>query len=337
MKCEGCLPLLEEYADGELDAGAAARVEAHLEDCAACARAHRKLEEERAVFLTYECDAAPARGFWDDVLAKIDAEQDARAASARPASLPARARARLAVALGEFAAPRLSPALTAALLLFAVALTVALMKYAAPPEASPARETAEATAPREADEGAAPSSPSSSPNQGGAVASNGPARGEDERARDENEEREHVGNKDEKNGEGGGRRENVASRQRGEEKLARVNRAERASVGGGEASEARRTASSASRQESAPDRLVREAEQKYLAAIRLLSRDVSSRRARLDEETRGRFEQTLAAVDRTIADTRRAAREHPRDPVAVQYMLTAYAKKVEVLREMTRY
>jgi hypothetical protein len=110
-----------------------------------------------------------------------------------------------------------------------------------------------------------------------------------------------------------------------------VNRA-----GGGEASETPRTAA-ASRQESAPDRLVREAEGKYLAAIRLLSRDVGSRRARLDDDTRARFERTLAAVDRTIADTRRAAREHPRDPVAVQYMLTAYAKKVEVLREMTRY
>src|SRR5215207_6908754 len=187
MKCEGCLPLLEEYADGELDAGAAARVEAHLEDCAACAREHRKLEAERAVFLAYECDAAPAEGFWDDVLSKIDAATDAHTASARPASLPARAR--LAAALGVFAAPRLSPALTAALLLVAVALTVALMKYAAPRDASPARETAEATAPRKADEGAAPSSPSpsSSSNQGGTVAPDGAARGADERARDVNE------------------------------------------------------------------------------------------------------------------------------------------------------
>ncbi|HEX6624701.1 MAG TPA: zf-HC2 domain-containing protein [Pyrinomonadaceae bacterium] len=328
MKCEACLPLLEEYADGELDAGAAARVEAHLEDCVACARAHRKLEAERAVFLAYECDAAPAARFWDDVLSKIEADANAPASSVRPASLPARAR--LAAALGVFAAPRLSPALTAALLLVAVASTVALMKYAAPREALPARETAEATAPRAADEGAASSSSSPSSNRGGAVGSVGPARGELERAAAENEGGEREGNKAGKNVAREGRSDNAASRQRGAERFARVNRA-----GGDEASEARRAA--ASRQEFAPDRLVREAEQKYLAAIRLLSRDVSSRRARLDEETRARFEQTLAAVDRTIADTRRAAREHPRDPVAVQYMLTAYAKKVEVLREMTRY
>src|SRR5215207_3743824 len=93
MKCEECLPLLEEYADGELNAGAAARVEAHLGDCAACAREHRKLEEERAVFLAYECDAAPAERFWDEVLSKIDAEADAHKASvfAPTASAPARA------------------------------------------------------------------------------------------------------------------------------------------------------------------------------------------------------------------------------------------------------
>lgn len=69
----------------------------------------------------------------------------------------------------------------------------------------------------------------------------------------------------------------------------------------------------------------------------MLSRDVNRRRSRLDAETVARFEQTLAAVNRTIADTRRAARKHPGDPVATQYMLTAYARKVDVLREMVGY
>ncbi len=86
-----------------------------------------------------------------------------------------------------------------------------------------------------------------------------------------------------------------------------------------------------------PDELVREAEQKYITAIQILSRDINRRRSRLDPETLARFDQTLAAIDRTIAGTRRAVREHPGDPVAVQYMLTAYAKKVDVLREMGGY
>ncbi len=93
----------------------------------------------------------------------------------------------------------------------------------------------------------------------------------------------------------------------------------------------------ASDDEMTADELAREAEQKYLTAIAILSRDVNRRRSLLDPETIAQFEQTLAAVDRTIAGTRRAVREHPDDPVALQYMLTAYAKKVEVLRTMASY
>jgi hypothetical protein len=89
--------------------------------------------------------------------------------------------------------------------------------------------------------------------------------------------------------------------------------------------------------EPSSDELVREAEQKYVEAIAMLSRDVKRRRSRLDAETAARFERTLTAVDRTIADTRRAARRHPGDPVAAKYMLTAYARKVDVLREMVDY
>jgi putative zinc finger protein len=86
-----------------------------------------------------------------------------------------------------------------------------------------------------------------------------------------------------------------------------------------------------------PEQLVREAEQKYLTAIAMLSRTVERKRARLDVGTLAKLEQALASIDRTIADTRRAVRQHPDDPVAVQYMLTAYAKKVDVLREMAEY
>jgi hypothetical protein len=88
------------------------------------------------------------------------------------------------------------------------------------------------------------------------------------------------------------------------------------------------------RRRPAPEELVREAEQKYLAAIALLSRDANRRRSRLDSEALAQFDQTLAAIDRAIAGARRAARGHPDDPVAVQYMLAAYSKKVDVLRQM---
>ncbi len=83
--------------------------------------------------------------------------------------------------------------------------------------------------------------------------------------------------------------------------------------------------------------LVREAEQKYRTAIVMLSRDVQRQRTRIDPETWTRFASTLSAIDRTIAGTRSVVRNRPDDPVAVQYMLTAYAKKVEVLREMVNF
>ncbi|HKC63843.1 MAG TPA: hypothetical protein VKB86_09410, partial [Pyrinomonadaceae bacterium] len=97
------------------------------------------------------------------------------------------------------------------------------------------------------------------------------------------------------------------------------------------------TRSDISARNPSPDQLIREAEQKYIAAIAMLSRDVNHRRNQLDAQTAIRFERTLAEIDRTIMDTRRAVREHPGDPVAAQYMLTAYAKKVDVLREMIGY
>jgi hypothetical protein len=80
--------------------------------------------------------------------------------------------------------------------------------------------------------------------------------------------------------------------------------------------------------------LVRQAEEKYLAAIAMLSRDVDKNRSQLDPATTARFEEALTSINRTIADTRRAVREHPGDPVAAQYMLMAYAEKVDVLKEM---
>jgi hypothetical protein len=44
----------------------------------------------------------------------------------------------------------------------------------------------------------------------------------------------------------------------------------------------------------------------------------------------------MVEIDNTIAETRRAVRENPDDPIALQYMLSAYAKKIDVLREVAR-
>jgi hypothetical protein len=86
--------------------------------------------------------------------------------------------------------------------------------------------------------------------------------------------------------------------------------------------------------EPTAEQAVREAEQKYVAAIAILSRDVNNHRSELDPAVAAKFEATLASIDFTIRETRRAVREHPGDPVAAQYMLAAYSEKLDVLREM---
>lgn len=84
-----------------------------------------------------------------------------------------------------------------------------------------------------------------------------------------------------------------------------------------------------------PAQLVREAEQKYVAAIAMLSRDVNRHRSQLDPMLLARFDAALGDIDRTIKETRRVVRENPGDPIALQYLLAAYSKKVDVLRGMT--
>jgi hypothetical protein len=82
------------------------------------------------------------------------------------------------------------------------------------------------------------------------------------------------------------------------------------------------------------EQAIREAEQKYIAAIAILSRDVNKHRSELDPAVAAKFEATLTSIDFTIKETRRAVHEHPGDPVAAQYMLQAYSEKLDVLREM---
>ena len=85
------------------------------------------------------------------------------------------------------------------------------------------------------------------------------------------------------------------------------------------------------------DQVTRRAEQEYLSAIEVLSRDVKRRRSRISPALLSQLKTTLAEVDRNIAATRRVAREQPGDPFAVQYLASAYEKKVELLREVTSW
>jgi hypothetical protein len=305
MKCEECLPLVEEYADGELDGQANDLVARHLDDCAPCRSAYRKALREQELYLRYECDAQAAPTFWEHVMARAVAHENNRAQTQAPSRGFASLRSRLRGLLGNFSAPRFSPSLTALMVLAAVGVTAIVMSYLNPKEKSALNNVSQIETAQSASSSSTPDAPAASAANTGTVEARG---GKGSEAEVDNEELIVVND-----GRGKVRHALAAKKEMKTRLLRQPSFAERRLT---------------------PDALISEAEQKYVAAINLLSRDLNRRRSRLDPETAARFERTLVAVDRTIADTRRAARKHPDDPVAAKYVLTAYAKKVDVLREM---
>jgi hypothetical protein len=303
MRCEEFQPLVEDYFDGELDERTNELVAEHVSACASCASIYRKLEGEQELYLRYECEAQPAPDFWDNVIARTIEENTTRAS--RPFSI---LRGWLSGALGNFNAPRFSPSLTALIVVIAIGITIGVMRFVNSPEKTT-------------------SLVSLSQNEGFPVRASSPL--PDETSKPANPPKEDEAGKQ------GSGRDGSEQPQLVKNDVGRKGRLIAAASKGNAGRVSLRPSTSVHRPTS--DELVREAEQKYVEAIAMLSRDVNRRRSRLDAETAARFERTLAAVNRTIADTRRAARKHPGDPVATQYMLTAYARKVDVLREMVGY
>lgn len=79
---------------------------------------------------------------------------------------------------------------------------------------------------------------------------------------------------------------------------------------------------------------IQRAERDYVDAIKVLNAAVSKRKSTFDPRLLAAFEKNLTIVDGMIAQTRKAYGDHPGDPEIAQYMLLAYAKKVELLREL---
>jgi hypothetical protein len=78
MKCEECLPRIEEYVDGELDGRILERMEAHLSTCEPCASELAEIEREQAAYANYRRDIEVTPAQWNIVRARIEQEKDAR-------------------------------------------------------------------------------------------------------------------------------------------------------------------------------------------------------------------------------------------------------------------
>jgi hypothetical protein len=76
------------------------------------------------------------------------------------------------------------------------------------------------------------------------------------------------------------------------------------------------------------------AEREYRSAIHLLDSAIAKRRDSLDPAVMREYATSLAMIDDSIAKSRRALRERPDDIAAGQFLLAAYAKKVELMQDI---
>lgn len=124
MKCMDCLPLLEEFFDGEVDEKTGEQMRAHLASCAECSEALDGLRAEQEVFLRYEREVEVTPALWHGVRERIAAERP----EPRPPFL-LRLREQLAAAVAVFP---LRPALASSLALLVVGVAAASIWFARP-------------------------------------------------------------------------------------------------------------------------------------------------------------------------------------------------------------
>jgi Putative zinc-finger len=77
------------------------------------------------------------------------------------------------------------------------------------------------------------------------------------------------------------------------------------------------------------------AEREYRNAIRLLDSAIAKRKEGFDPELIRQYESSLALIDSSIAASRRALRERPNDLATGQFLLAAYARKVELMQDFS--
>ena len=76
MKCEECLPRIEEYVDGELDGRTMERIGAHLSTCSECANEFAELKREQEIYAQYRRPVEVTPAQWNIVRARIEQEKD---------------------------------------------------------------------------------------------------------------------------------------------------------------------------------------------------------------------------------------------------------------------
>ena len=123
MRCEDCLPLVEEYFDGEVEGRTAELMGTHLASCATCAAALDALSFEQEVYARYDRGLEVTPALWARVSAEI-AREPLPESPAPERPFLSRIREGFAAALGALAA---RPALASSLALIVVGVTAGLL------------------------------------------------------------------------------------------------------------------------------------------------------------------------------------------------------------------
>jgi hypothetical protein len=80
------------------------------------------------------------------------------------------------------------------------------------------------------------------------------------------------------------------------------------------------------------NRQLARAEREYQNAIKMLDVAITKRRNGIEPEAFKQYESSLALINNSIAQSKTALRERPDDLAAGQFLLAAYAKKVELMQ-----
>lgn len=298
MKCNACLTVIDEFFEGDLDERASGEVAAHIAACAQCTNALEDLQREQEIYSRYlrEVEATPA--VWPGISAGITREKLARASgflASWRGWLP-----------GRFVRHRWNPVLTAVSIVMVLGIALVLAQYISRGVIGPTQNIA-----RQNTEG----SERPPMNDIGTTANQASNPGETQ-----------PGKQQPLSGDKQQRQQQSAYMKRPSRRyLDRSVRLDRDTVA--------QSATQVRAQDAASKQIVIEAEKQYLNAIAVLSREFENRRTKLSPQRVATLNQALSAIDRTIADTSRAAREQSNNSLTVHYMLSAYTNKIELLRE----
>src|ERR1051325_11311091 len=124
MRCSECLPLIEEYFDGEVEGRTAELMRAHLAACEDCALALDALSFEQDVYARYDRGLEVTPALWARVSAEIAREPLAESRIEERPFL-SRVRATLAAAFSTLTA---RPALASSLALLLVGITAGSLR-----------------------------------------------------------------------------------------------------------------------------------------------------------------------------------------------------------------